>query len=100
MMGFTPKDIFKNKDNLKVFPVFDFMQISKDYEEINYSIVKNIDFNLYSVSKTMPIEIIPQIASPFWDEILARKDFVFGDKRYGIVEYDKFTEKPKKLHII
>lgn len=92
MMGFSPKDIFKNKTNLKVFPVFDFMQVSKDYEEINYSIVKNISFNLYSVSKTMPIDIIPEIASPFWDEMLANKNFIFGDKRYGIVEYDKFID--------
>ena len=96
MMGFNPKDIFKNKDNLKAFPVFDFTKISKECKELNYSIVKNMSLNLYSISKTMPIEIIPQIASPFWDEMLARKDFVFGDKRYGIVEYDKFTEKPKK----
>lgn len=96
MMGFSPKDIFKNKDNLKAFPVFDFTKVSKECKELNYSIVKNMSLNLYSISKTMPIEIIPQIASSFWDEMLTSKDFVFGDKRYGIVEYDKFTEKPKK----
>ena len=95
MMGFSPKDIIKNRDNLKALPVFDFTKINKSIEEINYSIVKNTSFNLYSVSKTMPIDIIPDIASPFWDEMLADKDFIFGDKRYGIVEYDKFTEVPK-----
>jgi len=95
MMGFSPKDILKNKDKLKALPVFDFTKISKASEEINYSIVKNITFNLYSISKSMPIDIIPDVASPFWDEMLANKDFTFKDKRYGIVEYDKFTEEPQ-----
>lgn len=95
MMGFTPKDIFKNKGSLKAFPIFDFTEISKANEEINYSLIKNASFNLYCVSKSMPIDIIPQIASPFWDEMLANKDFIFKDKRYGIVEYDKLTENPK-----
>lgn len=95
MMGFTPKDIFENKNKLKAFPIFDFAKISKTNEEIKYSLVKNVTFDLYSVFKSMPIDIIPQIASPFWDEMLANKDFIFKDKRYGIVEYDKFTEEPQ-----
>lgn len=95
MMGFSPKDIYKNKNKLKALPVFDFTKINKASEEINYSVVKNITFNLYSISKSMPIAIIPNVASPFWAEMLANKDFIFEDKRYGIVEYDKFTEGPK-----
>ncbi len=95
MMGFSPKDIFKNNSNLKILPVADFSIVNKVLEEINYSIVKNISFNLYSVSKSMPIDIIPNIASPFWDEMLANKDFIFKDKRYGIVEYDKFLDGPQ-----
>lgn len=101
LMGFSPKDILKNKDKLKALPVFDFTKINKACEEINYSIVKNVIFNLYSVSKSMPINIIPYVASPFWDEMLANKDFIFKDKRYGIVEYDKFTDGPRtaRYHI-
>jgi len=95
MMGFSPKDILKNKDKLKALPVFDFTKVSKVSEEINYSIVKNISFNLYSVSKTMPIEDITKFTSPFWDEMLANKDFIFEYKRYAIVEYDKFIEEPQ-----
>ena len=95
MMGFSPKDIIKNRDNLKALPVFDFTKINKSIEEINYSVVKNTSFNLYSVSKKITIDTISDIASSFWDEMLADKNFIFGDKRYGIVEYDKFTEVSK-----
>jgi len=95
MMGFSPKDIIKNKDNLKLLPVFNFEKFNDTFEEINYSIVRNVSFNLYSISKSMPIEIIPQIASPFWDEMLANKEFVYSEKRYGIVEYDKLTSVPR-----
>ena len=95
MMGFSPKDIIKNKDNLTALPIFDFEKYNNTSEEINYSIVKNITFDLYSVSKTMPIKDIPQIASPFWDEMLANEEFISSDKTYGIVEYDKFTDEHK-----
>lgn len=95
MMGFSPKDIFKNKDALKAFPVFDFTKVSKASEDIRYSIVKNMSFNLFSVSRKTDIENIPQIASSFWNEMLANGDFIFSNKRYGIVEYDKFIGIPR-----
>lgn len=97
MMGFSPKDIFKNKNNLKILPVFDFAKFSKTFEEINYSIVKNISFNLYSVSKKIPMNIISQLTPSFWDDMYANKDFIYEDKTYGIVEYDKFIDSPKSV---
>lgn len=97
MMGFSPKEIFKNKDNLKILPVFDFSKYSKTFKEVNYSIVKNVSFNLYSVSKKIPMDIITQVTSPFWEEMLSNKNFIFEDKTYGIVEYDKFTNTPKSV---
>lgn len=95
MMGFSPKDILKSKDQLKAFPVFDFTKISKASEDISYSIVKNMSFNLFSVSRKTGIGNIPQVASSFWDEMLANKDFIFFNKRYGIVEHDKFIGIPR-----
>lgn len=95
MMGFSPKDIKNNKDNLKFFPVLKFDKYDNFVEEIEYKILDNINFNLYAVSKTMPTYKIPDIISPFWEEILGNEEFIFKDKRYGIIEYDKFLISPK-----
>lgn len=95
MMGFNPKDISKNKENLKILPVLNFEKYNKKYEEINYSVIENISFNLYGISKTVPIETISQIVSHFWNEMLKNKNFRFDDKRYGIVEYDNILDTPK-----
>ena len=97
MMGFSPKDIFKNQNNLKILPVFDFSKFNKSFEEVNYSIIKNMSFNLYSISKKIPMDIITQITTDFWNKTLNNKNFVFEDKTYGIVEYDKFTKSPSTV---
>ncbi|MBE5820380.1 MAG: AraC family transcriptional regulator [Clostridiales bacterium] len=97
MMGFSPKDISKNTNELKVFPVFDFANINNNFDEINYSIKKNISFNLHCVGKTIPFNDIPKTTSKFWDEMYENKEFISADTTYGIVEYDKNIDNPKHL---
>lgn len=97
MMGFSPKDISKNTNELKVCPVFDFSNINYNFDEINYSIKKNISFNLHCVGKTIPFNDIPKTTSKFWDEMYENKEFISADTTYGIVEYDKNIDNPKHL---
>lgn len=97
MMGFSPKGITNNKNNLKVLPVFDFANFNKSFEEIEYSIIKNITFNLYSISKTIYIENTSNGIASFWNTTLKSNDFPSNSIRYGIVEYNKITTTPNKV---
>ena len=97
MMGFSPKDIFNNKNNLKVLPIFDFTSFSKYFEEIEYSIVNNISFNLYSINKVISIENATNDIASFWNTILKSNSFPTTSKRYGIIEYNKITTTPNEV---
>lgn len=91
MMGFKPKDIALNKNLLKIYPIFNFDKSIdiNDEKELSYAKLDNVTFNLYSINKKIDINNISTIAPLFWNKALSNKDFIFKDKRYGIVKYDK-----------
>lgn len=89
MMGFTPKDIRKNQNNIKYFPIFQFNDIYEEINEITFQKVENISFEFYTISKNTTMQKLPEIAKSFWKETANDKKITFDEKSYGIVEYSR-----------
>lgn len=89
MMGFTPKEIHKNEKKITYFPVLKFDDITEETEEITFQKLENISFELYTIHKETNMQEFAKVAQDFWKEIIKDKSVVFGEKSYGIAEYDK-----------
>lgn len=92
MMGFNPKDIKKNKDFIKLFPILSFNDISDSTIEFEYKEVNNLSLDLYGIS-TNEIKVfeIPKYADKLWKETIDN----YGDSinfDYGVVEYDNLSQ--------
>lgn len=88
MMGFNPKDIDKNKNFVKVFPVLNFDNTYINMDDIEYKEIKNFSISLYAVSRKMRMFEIPKVSPVFWKEIEELSPEAFGETEYGIVEYE------------
>ncbi len=92
MMGFNPKDIKKNQDFIKLFPVLSFNDVSDSTIEFEYKEVNNLSLELYGIS-TNEIKVfeIPKYANKLWKETIDK----YGDSinfDYGVVEYDNLSQ--------
>lgn len=105
--GIAPKDIKKN-DNLKMFNKIIFKESICDYN-LEYRI-KKLEFNLYGVSKRIPINESYKYIKPFWEDVKrnnpefnesVRYGFLFRNSEYA--EYfcllDKKFTNSQKRHI-
>ena len=90
MMGFLPKDIHKNKDNIKYFPILTFEELSEEPRELEFEKLENVSFDFFTVSRKVKIHNIPEKASEFWKEIREEKEDIFDSISYGLVEYNVF----------
>lgn len=95
MMGFSPKNITHFSNQIKYFPILHFETPQKSFQELSYELIENVSLNLYSVHKKIKRKELPLIVSSFWDTFLVKEEFRNVDKRYGIVEYDRFTDTPE-----
>ena len=86
MMGFLPKDIHKNKDNIKYFPILTFEELSEEPKELEFEKLENVSFDFFTVSRKVKIHNIPEKASEFWKEIREEKEDIFDFFFYGLVE--------------
>lgn len=89
MMGFTPKEIYKNQKRIHYFPVLKFDDIEEEGKEITFQKIDNISFTLYTIYKETTMQQLPQVARDFWKEVNKDKLVVFADRSYGLVEYNK-----------
>ena len=92
MMGFNPKDIKKNKDFIKLFPILRFNDASDNTLEFEYREVNNLSLELYGIS-TNEIKVfeIPKYADRLWKETINN----YGDSinfDYGVVIYDNLSQ--------
>ena len=80
--GYSPKEIRKN-NNLKMFNKIIFKENINDYN-LEYRI-KNVEFNLYGISKKIPREDSFKYTKPFWEEV--KKNYPEFNKgiRYGFL---------------
>ncbi len=82
----APKDI-KNSHNLKMFNRIVFRESISDYN-LEYKI-QSVEFNLYGVSKRIPLEQSYKYAKTFWEEV-KRTIPEFNEKtRYGFLYCDE-----------
>lgn len=105
--GIAPKEV-RNNSNLKMYNKIIFKENINDYN-LDYKI-KNIEFNLFGISKKIPLEESYKYIKPFWEEVKKKHLEFNGDIRYGFLYHnDKYAEyfclldKPfnqsKKIHI-
>ena len=87
MMGFNPKDIDKNKNFVKIFPVLKFGDKYNNMEDIEYKEIKNFSISLYGVCEKMKMFEIPKMSPIFWKRIIDKSPEAFENGEYGILEY-------------
>ena len=93
MMGFNPKDIKKNKDFIKLFPILKFNDTSdNDLDlEFEYKEVNNLSLELYGISAEMKVFEIPKYADALWKETSKKyQDRINFD--FGVVEYNNVIQ--------
>lgn len=91
MMGCNPKDVKKNREFVKIFPVLKFTDISEDTNEFEYKEIKNLNIVLYGVYTKMKVFEIPKFANKLWDDMIKNyKNIMEFD--YGVVEYDNISQ--------
>ncbi|MDE5630120.1 MAG: AraC family transcriptional regulator, partial [Bacilli bacterium] len=78
--GISPKEV-RNSEKLKMFNKIIFKENINNYN-LDYKI-KNIEFNLYSVSKKMPYEESYKYIKPFWEEVKRNNPEFNEGIRYG-----------------
>lgn len=80
--GIAPKEIRKN-NNLKMFNKIIFKENINDYN-LEYKI-KNMEFNLYGISKIIPKEDSFKYTKPFWEEVKTKYSEFNDGIRYGFL---------------
>ena len=88
MMGFNPKDIIKNKNFVKIFPVLNFEDDYNNFVDIEYKEIKNFSISLYAVSQKMRMFEIPKLSPIFWKNVEDESPKAFKEVEYGILEYE------------
>lgn len=96
MMLFLPSEINNNKTNIKFFSQYEL--IKEDVaDEFYYHIEKNIEFNLYAISKKTTIKNCHNEAPLFWKDSYK---YIKGKSEYGLLEYDKTCSIDEALYYI
>ncbi len=90
MMGFLPKDIHKNMDKIKYFPILTFEDTSEEQKELTFEKVENISFEFYTIHKHVKMNHISEMASKFWKDVYKEKGNIFEGNAYGLVEYNVY----------
>lgn len=89
MMGFTPKEIYKNQKNITYFPVLKFNEAEEKTNEIRFQKLENASFELYTINRKTNMQQLATVAQEFWKEINNKENIEFEGNSYGIVEYNK-----------
>ena len=90
MMRFLPKDIHKNKDNIKYFPILMFEELSEEQKEITFEKVENVSFEFYTIHKHVKMNHISEMTPKFWKDLYREKGDIFQGNAYGLVEYNVY----------
>ena len=90
MMGFLPKDIHKNMNNITYFPILTFEDISEEQKEITFEKVENVSFEFYTIHKHVKMNHISEMTSQFWKDVYTEKGDIFQGNAYGLVEYNVY----------
>lgn len=91
MMGFLPKDIHKNMDNIKYFPILTFEDVGEEQKELIFEKIENISFEFYTIHKHVKMNHISEMASKFWEDVYREKGDIFEGNAYGLVEYNVYN---------
>ena len=90
MMGFLPKDIHKNMDKIKYFPILTFEDTCEEQKELTFEKIENISFEFYTIHKHVKMNHISEMASKFWKDVYKEKGDIFAGNAYGLVEYNVY----------
>lgn len=91
MMGFLPKDVHKNMDGIKYFPVLTFEDVEEEQKELTFEKIENKSFELYTIHKNVKMCHITEMTSKFWRDVYKEKGDIFQGNAYGLVEYNVYN---------
>ena len=90
MHGVNPSILKKKSVNLNLTPILTFNENNNNDLNINYKIVKDKEFNLYTHSFKASEEKLGDSTTSFWKEMKQKYNFFSNcEKRYGVIEYKK-----------
>ena len=89
MMGFLPKDIHKNKDNIKYFPILTFEELSEEPKALKFEKLENVSFDFYTISKKAKLYNLVEETPDFWKSVYKKGD-IFKGNAYGLVKYNVY----------
>ncbi len=89
MMGFLPKEIHKNKNNIKYFPTLTFEELSDEPKEFKFEKLENVSFDFYTISKKAKLYNLAEKTPDFWKSVYKRGD-IFNGNAYGLVKYNVY----------
>ena len=89
MMGFLPKDIHKNKDNIKYFPILTFEELSEEPKALKFEKLENVSFDFYTISKKAKLYNLAEETPDFWKSVYKKGD-IFKGNAYGLVKYNVY----------
>ncbi len=93
MMGFTPKEIYKNEVSIKYFPLLNIDNISDKVKEIEFEKIENYSLKVYTICKETNMENLSKTAQDFWKEVKIMNILPL-EHSYSIAEYSKEDNVP------
>jgi len=88
MHGVNPSDLKDSDIKLNLMPVLTFDEENNSVLDINYRIIKNKGFKLFTHNFISTISDVSKHTNKFWEDIKkANPSFLKVDKRKGVVEY-------------
>lgn len=91
MMGFLPKDIHKNMNNITYFPILTFEDVCEEQKELTFEKVENVSFEFYTIHNHVKMSHISEMAAKFWKDVYRERGDIFQGNAYGLVEYNVYN---------